>query len=114
MPQLSKHFHSREFACHHCGQTNGPPAVVLANLEHLRSHVGRPLIVVSGYRCAIHNRAVGGARRSRHLFGDAVDLKLGYATVAQAKHAGFVGIGYRGVWAVHVDMRSGPPVVFKD
>jgi uncharacterized protein YcbK (DUF882 family) len=48
---------------------------------------------------------VGGAVRSRHLVGEAVDLEAGYATVIQADAAGFKGVGYRGTSAVHVDIR---------
>lgn len=74
---------------------------------------GRPIHVVSGTRCAVHNRAVGGATSSRHLVGDAVDLEpqLGL-TVPQAQQLGFRGIGYqsRGRAVVHVDMRPHPAV----
>ena len=34
-------------------------------LQRLRDLLGRPLIVRSGYRSEAHNRAVGGAPRSR-------------------------------------------------
>lgn len=106
--RLSPHFVEREFACKHCGAARVSPHLV-QHLERLRAAVGRPLHVVSGYRCPTHNRAVGGASRSRHLMGDAADLAFGYATVAQAEAAGFTGIGRRGPYAVHVDVRPGRP-----
>lgn len=106
MGDLSPHFDSAEFACHHCGAVKIAGDLV-EHLEQLRSLVGRPLVVVSGYRCAVHNRAVGGARKSQHLAGTAADLEFGYATVTQARVAGFVGVGMKNRWATHVDMRAG-------
>lgn len=111
MGDLSAHFDRREFRCKGhgvAGHTAHDTAVsghLVAHLERLRAIVGRPLPIVSGHRCGWWNRRVGGARRSRHLLGDGADIPLGYATVAQAERAGFTGIGRRGVWAVHVDVR---------
>lgn len=42
--------------------------------EWARDKVGKPLISISGYRPPAVNRAVGGATRSRHLVGDAMDV----------------------------------------
>lgn len=112
MGDVGPHFSRSEFRCHGF-RVAGHPAhdtlvheVLVENLERLRAIVGRPLVVVSGHRCAWWNRRVGGARQSQHLFGHAVDLVQGYATVAQAERAGFTGIGNRGQWATHVDVRS--------
>lgn len=69
--------------------------------------VGRPLVVRSGYRCPVHNHAVGGAHNSQHVFGAACDLPSGYATRDMARRAGAVGVGTQGRWAVHVDVRDG-------
>lgn len=41
----------------------------------LRAASGGPLKVTSGYRSPDHNRRIGGARRSRHVTGEAADLK---------------------------------------
>ena len=43
-------------------------------LEPVRERLGRPIIVNSGYRCPIHNAAVGGVANSQHLRGEAADL----------------------------------------
>jgi uncharacterized protein YcbK (DUF882 family) len=110
---LSLHFSKREFACRHCREAVVEPRLV-TKLEQLRKLTGRPLVVVSGYRCPVWNRAVGGARRSYHLTGQAADLKYGYATEDQARRAGFTGIGVRDGWAVHVDVRPGMVTVFPD
>lgn len=111
MGDLSPHFSAREFR-----SRDGAPLPdrevllrLVAHLEVLRCIAGhRPLVIVSGHRSPAHNRKVGGATRSRHLVGDAADLRPGAATVEQAERAGFTGIGYRGKWAVHVDLRPEP------
>lgn len=99
------HFSRREFACHHCGQVK-VATNLLESLERLRAiKGGRPLRIVSGYRCPVHNAQVGGAKASRHLVGDAADIPYGYATVAEAERAGFQGIGDKNGFAIHVDRR---------
>lgn len=108
MGDLSDHFDRAEFACHHCGKVVASCVLVQA-LEDLRRIIGgRPIRIVSGYRCPRHNKAVGGAPRSRHVYGDGVDLPPRVATKRQAQDAGFTGIGTRGPWAVHVDTRPDP------
>lgn len=112
MGDLSAHFSRSEFRCHGTGRPGHPAhgipvsPTLVAHLEQLRAIVGRPLKIVSGYRCPWWNARVGGAPQSRHLKGDAADLPSGYATVAQAAAAGFSGIGNKGQWAVHVDTRG--------
>lgn len=103
---LSAHFDAHEFACPHCGVALVRPQLV-ALLERIRSIDNRPLRIVSGYRCPIHNRDVGGAENSQHMYGSAADLPGGRVTVAQALRAGAVGIGSKGDYAVHVDVRDG-------
>lgn len=44
-------------------------------LEPLRQRVGR-VIVTSGYRCRVLNRAVGGVATSQHLCGQAADIHV--------------------------------------
>jgi len=74
MTRLSEHFDSSEFACRcGCGFDEVDPALV-EHLEAVRSALGVPLMVLSGCRCAAHNAAVGGARSSQHLLGNAADL----------------------------------------
>lgn len=108
---MSAHFRAAEFACPHCGVAL-VRELLEQRLEQLRSHVGHPLRIVSGYRCPPHNKTVGGARNSMHMYGAAADLPAGAATVSQAKHVGFSGIGISGEWAVHVDVRDGEPVTW--
>lgn len=45
-------------------------------LEPLRSYVGQPIFISSGYRCNQLNVKVGGAYASQHTLGEAADIKL--------------------------------------
>jgi zinc D-Ala-D-Ala carboxypeptidase len=110
---LSAHFSRYEFRCHHCGLVEVDHLLV-ARLELLRAAVGKPLRIVSGYRCPTHNAQVGGAPHSYHLTGAAVDPEAGYCNVPQAEAAGFRGIGVRNGRVVHLDVRKGPLAIFKD
>ena len=49
---------------------------VVWHVQLVRSGLGRPLIVSSSFRSPEHNRDVGGATYSRHLYGDAVDIDV--------------------------------------
>ena len=44
-------------------------------LDPLREAWGGPIIVTSGYRCGKLNRAVGGATKSQHMYGQAADIR---------------------------------------
>ena len=65
------------------GIDNSPTDTVRKNLEKLINTVldplreawGAPIIVTSGYRCPKLNKAVGGAKTSQHVYGQAADIK---------------------------------------
>lgn len=44
-------------------------------LNDLREDYGKPITVLSGARCAEHNAKVGGAPKSAHVEGRAVDVE---------------------------------------
>lgn len=46
-------------------------------LDKVRSMWGKPIGVNSGYRSAELNKAVGGAKNSQHLRGEAADITTG-------------------------------------
>jgi uncharacterized protein YcbK (DUF882 family) len=59
-----------------------PPELVanatelLKNLQVIRDHFQRPIIIISGYRSPARNAAVGGADKSQHLEAKAADIKI--------------------------------------
>ena len=76
-----KYFKMEEFRCRCCGGL--PPdaqenirALVEAVLDPARERYGGPVTVNSGYRCAKHNREVGGVSASQHLRGEAADITV--------------------------------------
>lgn len=109
--RLSAHFVASEFACPHCGVSVVRDDLVQL-LERVRSHVKKPLHIVSGYRCPVHNAAIGGAPNSQHMYGAAADVASGLLTEPEARSEGAVGIGTKGEWAIHVDVRDGPLVLW--
>lgn len=52
-------------------------ALVENLLDPLRERYGKPIIVNSGFRCPVLNKAVGGAVTSQHTKGEAADLDTG-------------------------------------
>lgn len=67
------------------GITNRPDGDITINLsllvqnilDPLRQSWGEPIIVTSGYRCPALNKAVGGAKNSTHMRGEAADIVSG-------------------------------------
>ncbi len=110
--RLSANFTRSEFACHcGCGFAAPDPALV-TGLQSLRDALGKPVVVISGCRCARHNTAEGGARRSMHVAGKAADIRVAGMTARELYAAAcqipqFRGFGVddsRGF--LHVDVRA--------
>lgn len=78
-------------------------------LQELRYAINTPLIINSGYRSPEHNTAVGGARNSYHLRGQAFDIRNGLHKVDElvslARSIGFRGVGYYASFT-HLDTRD--------
>ena len=49
-------------------------ALVEEVLDPIREAFGNPIVVNSGFRCPLHNQAVGGAFQSQHVSGQAADI----------------------------------------
>ena len=101
-------FSPAEIACRGTGKLliNGP---ALDKLQMLRERLGKPLIVRSAYRSPEHNRAVGGATRSKHMKGAAFDIAMSNHNPktfeAAARAVGFLGFGfYPRSGFMHVDL----------
>lgn len=83
-------------------------------LEQVRTLVGRPVIVSSGYRSSALNKAIGGSTTSAHMRGLAADFACnGITPVDLARRiAGsdieFDQLIYEGTW-VHLGLSAGKP-----
>lgn len=82
---LTPHFTLAEMTAsqlaNRAGLDNNPDSKVIANLvelcktlEQVRSLVGQPILVSSGYRCEALNRWIGGSDSSAHTQGLAADI----------------------------------------
>ncbi len=126
--KLTQHFTLAELTdsskARQLGLDNQPPQELVPRLvltaemlERIRSTLGVPVTVTSGYRSQALNRAVGGVTSSDHAQGHAADLVApGYGTPYQiakclAPLIGVLGIGQlilegvRGKRWVHVTTR---------
>ena len=87
--KLTKNFSLEEMyrseTARRCGIDNKPQteevvenlrALCLEVLQPLRDHLGKPVVVSSGYRCKDLNKKVGGVENSQHLKGEAADIKV--------------------------------------
>lgn len=85
------------------------------NLQVLRDEIKIPITISSGYRSPEHNARIGGARASRHIVGDAADIKVTGMTPRQVaevierliSHGKMLegGLGIYKTW-VHYDTRG--------
>ena len=92
---LSKHFTKAEFEHSNTaiqrgisnfmdsGQTQKAIDLCENVLEPLRAHVGQPIKLNCGYRSPLVNKAVGGAKSSQHILGEAADLDLHDASIVE-------------------------------
>ncbi len=101
-------FSPAEIACRGTGKLLVHEAA-LDRLQALRDRLGRPFIVRSAYRSPEHNRAVGGAKHSKHMEGTAFDIAMSNhdpaAFEAAAREAGFLGFGfYPRSDFIHIDL----------
>lgn len=71
---LSPHFRVQEFRCRDGSDVIMIDDKLVAALEAIRIKFGRPVIINSAYRSVAHNKKVGGAPKSQHLFGTAADI----------------------------------------
>lgn len=103
-------FSPREIACKGTGELLVDDQA-LDKLQALRNALGKPLVLTSAYRSPAHNKRVGGAKNSRHMQGDAFDVRMDnhdpYAFETAARNVGFSGFGfYQKSGFMHID--TGP------
>ena len=110
---MSAHFSYAEFKCKDGGKFPECQRIWMLRshirrLELYRAKIGGPVRIVSGCRCKRHNKAVGGATSSQHMFGAASDIQ-GLLTVAQKEKLRlFAGLGFKQSTGkvIHVDSRD--------
>lgn len=120
----SEHLSWEELACHDAAKTPYPTKwrsaramPLAAAFEAIRAVWGLPIRVTSGYRTPRYNAQVGGAERSQHMEGRALDVKppdgvtlfdFWDTILAMAERLGIGGVGFaspaKGGF-VHLDMR---------
>ncbi|RLE07387.1 peptidase M15 [Candidatus Aerophobetes bacterium] len=92
---ISQHFRLLEFEDHRTREVKIDPRIVVF-LEYLRTVLGRPIFVTSGYRTPETNREIGGAWDSRHMLGRAVDFTVDVKDLAKVgemcRKIGFTGV----------------------
>ena len=49
---------------------------LLQNLQTIRDHFQKPIVIISGYRSPARNEAVGGAKKSQHMEARAADIRI--------------------------------------
>lgn len=116
---ITPNFKAEEFKCPKDGI---PPAELLGNLERLcmqlealRDELGKPIIVISGYRSPNFNASIDGAKRSQHMFATASDIKVKgvsprkvHSTILKLISEGRMEQGGLGLYEtfVHYDVRG--------
>lgn len=103
-----KNFSPQEMACKHCGRLH-IEINLMQKLQRLREILNKPLIINSGYRCEAYNTAIGGAKASYHMNGQAADISIeGHDPEVMEKEAlklKFTGFGFYPTF-MHLD--TGP------
>lgn len=107
---VTEHFELWEFQCHNGADTVKYDLQTVTALEAARRYFGVPITVSSAYRPADYNRKIGGATKSYHVYGKAVDhyCKISYSLLAKFYEVyGLKGIGcYYDDHFVHIDSRA--------
>jgi len=110
--RLALNFRLDEFLQAWKGRYGVFSAQTVARFQAVRSQLGVPLYVNSGYRNPQYNASVGGATFSRHMYGDAADVTTQGATSLQAiaNACNNHGAGFVLVYTshVHCDWRDDP------
>ena len=104
-------------SCCRCGCGFDITPETRQKFDALRIAMGIPLIISGPARCADHNKKVGGAPNSRHIYGDALDIACPqeerWRLVYTAMKLGFKGIGVHKAF-IHLDLRGSKDGVIWD
>lgn len=108
---ISKNFRVREFRCQDGSDVVFIESDLVDILQKIRDHFGKAVTITSAFRTASHNKKVGGATYSQHLYGKAADIKVSgvaanvVADFAETLMPNTGGIGRYSTFT-HVDVRS--------
>lgn len=77
---MTPNFKLDEFQCK-CGCEMTPEVTLnifklALQLQVLRDEINAPITINSAYRCASHNKKIGGVPKSQHVLGKAADIKV--------------------------------------
>jgi uncharacterized protein YcbK (DUF882 family) len=76
--KITKNFNLQEFDCRDGSQVPQEymhnVAKLCENLQVLREHINKPIIVISGYRSPEYNTKIKGAKKSQHMLAKAADI----------------------------------------
>ena len=104
---LSNHFKLSEFTRSATASAkkidNTPSLEFVSNLQQLCIHVLEPLreyfncpiVISSGYRSPTLNKAVGGAKTSQHMIGEAADIQIPYRVVSNGSKVQDMTLGLK-------------------
>ena len=106
-----RNFLVREFACSDGSDVIFISPELVKILQQVRDHFKAPVTINSGFRTVTHNKKVGGAAYSQHLYGMAADITV--KGVTPKKVYDYVdslmpytgGVGLYGTFT-HVDVRK--------
>jgi uncharacterized protein YcbK (DUF882 family) len=109
--KLSDNFRVKEFACEDGSDVIFIAPALVTILQKVRTHFGKAVTINSAYRTPTHNKKVGGAAYSQHLYGTAADIVVkGVAPKTVAAYAekllpksGGIGV-YKSF--THIDVRE--------
>ena len=108
---IPKNFRVREFRCQDGSDVVFIESDLVDILQKIRDHFGKSVTITSAFRTASHNKKVGGATYSQHLYGTAADIKVSGVTAsavadfAETLMPNTGGIGRYSTFT-HVDVRS--------
>ena len=122
MKLYSLYFKESEFICK-CGKCKVVPGLLEENVQKLANvldvirYYAGPIIVNSGIRCKEHNKKVGGVSNSKHLLGQASDIRstemnvIGlWDLIERLEKQKKIKIGYKQLYKkkgfIHIDIRG--------